>query len=211
MKITIDWGNSGTCKLTTNDTEISKVVEDYPELSMMSVMEELSELSMAISKGLRNGSSKKLDNIAEEIVDVLLGISFIVKKFNITPQQIEKCFIAKGSRLSERVKTDTAIFRSERARKDYRTSKGVPGPVKVPGMIIRKLEEGKYSLDGDTNDIPEYYHVLSTAYEEWLNKNKPKPESKPKKKTKSKTGDNPFKQYDALIRGKKTKKKGKDK
>lgn len=83
MTITLNNGKEGRAQVMVSNKLCKEITAQYPEMSMMLAMEELSELSQAISKCVRNGSSDKKDNLAEEIVDVLIIIQWLINRFDI--------------------------------------------------------------------------------------------------------------------------------
>ena len=120
MTITINNGSHGSAKISVPSAFAKSITEKYPEMSMMLAMEELSELLQAISKCVRNGSDDKKDNLAEEIVDVLSIIQWVIVRFDIPMQSIQKWANEKSVRTAERDKTDEVIFRSNEARMVFR-------------------------------------------------------------------------------------------
>lgn len=159
MTITINNGSHGSVKISVPSAFAKSITEKYPEMSMMLAMEELSELSQAISKCVRNGSDDKKDNLAEEIVDVLSIIQWVIVRFDIPMQSIQKWANEKSVRTAERDKTDEVIFRSNEARIAYKQhqSDSIDN-----GIQIRKMPNGKYEICGDLDNSAEYYHALKS-------------------------------------------------
>lgn len=159
MTITINNGSHGSAKISVPSAFAKSITEKYPEMSMMLAMEELSELSQAISKCVRNGSDDKKDNLAEEIVDVLSIIQWVIVRFDIPMQSIQKWANEKSVRTAERDKTDEVIFRSNEARIAYKQyqSDSIDN-----GIQIRKMPNGKYEICGDLDNSAEYYHALKS-------------------------------------------------
>lgn len=159
MTITINNGNKGIAKIAVPNSFATKINNQYPEMAMMLAMEELSELSQAISKCVRNGSEDKKDNLAEEIVDVLTVIQWAINRFDIPLQSIQKWAEEKNERTIERDKTDEIIFRANDAKKAYdkHQFKTIDN-----GIQIRKMKNGQYEISGDLNNSNEYYHALKT-------------------------------------------------
>ena len=159
MTITINNGSHGSAKISVPSAFAKSITEKYPEMSMMLAMEELSELSQAISKCVRNGSDDKKDNLAEEIVDVLSIIQWVIVRFDIPMQSIQKWANEKSVRTAEKDKTDEVIFRSNEARIAYKQhqSDSIDN-----GIQIRKMPNGKYEICGDLDNSAEYYHALKS-------------------------------------------------
>ena len=159
MTITINNGSHGSAKISVPSAFAKSITEKYPEMSMMLAMEELSELSQAISKCVRNGSDDKKDNLTEEIVDVLSIIQWVIVRFDIPMQSIQKWANEKSVRTAERDKTDEVIFRSNEARIAYKQhqSDSIDN-----GIQIRKMPNGKYEICGDLDNSAEYYHALKS-------------------------------------------------
>lgn len=159
MTITINNGSHGSAKISVPSAFAKSITEKYPEMSMILAMEELSELSQAISKCVRNGSDDKKDNLAEEIVDVLSIIQWVIVRFDIPMQSIQKWANEKSVRTAERDKTDEVIFRSNEARIAYKQhqSDSIDN-----GIQIRKMPNGKYEICGDLDNSAEYYHALKS-------------------------------------------------
>ena len=126
---------------------------------MMVAMEELDELAIALSKGVRNGNKDKLDNIAEEIMDSCAVIQWAIDRFNITPDMLQKWVDYKIDRNDDRMKDDSLIFRTTEAKDAYHRAHIDP----KNQLLITRMEDGKYSLDGNTEDMAEYFHVLETG------------------------------------------------
>lgn len=159
MTITINNGSHGSAKISVPSAFAKSITEKYPEMSMMLAMEELSELLQAISKCVRNGNDDKKDNLAEEIVDVLSIIQWVIVRFDIPMQSIQKWANEKSVRTAERDKTDEVIFRSNEARIAYKQhqSDSIDN-----GIQIRKMPNGKYEICGDLDNSAEYYHALKS-------------------------------------------------
>lgn len=162
MTITINNGNKGTAKIAVPNSLATKINDQYPEMAMMLAMEELSELSQAISKCVRNGSKDKKDNLAEEIVDVLSVIQWAINRFDIPLQDIQKWAEEKHNRTIERDKTDEIIFRSKEAKEAYEENRISSNEL----TISRVGKGGQYILKGDIDNLAEYYHVILTSLRE---------------------------------------------
>ena len=161
MTITLNNGKEGRAQVMVSNKLCKEITAQYPEMSMMLAMEELSELSQAISKCVRNGSSDKKDNLAEEIVDVLIVIQWLINRFDIPLQTIQKWAHEKEDRLVERNSTDEVIFRTTEAKENYGKSRSKTD-CKDNQLIITDTGDGQYEIVGDQSKIPEYYHVLKT-------------------------------------------------
>ena len=161
MTITLNNGKEGRAQVMVSNKLCKEITAQYPEMSMMLAMEELSELSQAISKCVRNGSSDKKDNLAEEIVDVLIIIQWLINRFDIPLQMIQKWAHEKEDRLVERNSTDDVIFRTTEAKENYGKSRSKTD-CKDNQLIITDTGDGQYEIVGDQSKIPEYYHVLKT-------------------------------------------------
>lgn len=161
MTITLNNGREGRAQVMVSNKLCKEITGKYPEMSMMLAMEELSELSQAISKCVRNGSADKKDNLAEEIVDVLIVIQWLINRFDIPLQTIQKWAHEKEDRLIERNATDEVIFRTSEAKDNYGKSRSKID-YKDNQLVITDTGDGQYELLGDQNRIPEYYHVLKT-------------------------------------------------
>lgn len=159
MLITINNGSKGSAKVQVPAEVSKKVNEDYPELAMMLAMEELAEMSQAISKCIRNGSDEKKDNLAEEIVDVLSIIQWAIVRFDIPMEKIQKWADEKGDRTFERNKTDEVILRTNEAKETYRKNHSTEIE---NGIQIRKMKNDQYEISGDLDNSAEYYHALKT-------------------------------------------------
>lgn len=162
MTITINNGNKGVAKIAVPNSFASKINDQYPEMTMMLAMEELSELSQAISKCIRNGSDDKKDNLAEEIVDVLTVIQWAINRFDISLQSIQRWAEEKNERTIERNKTDEIIFRSNDAKNKYCEHQYRKFKALKDGIQIRKMPNGKYEICGDLDNSAEYYHALKS-------------------------------------------------
>lgn len=158
MNITINLNNS-KIDVKTNSKLVKSLNEKYPEVAMMTAMEECSELAIAISKCVRNGNDDKLDNLAEEIIDVLSIIQWAIVRFNITEESLQKWAEFKFERTSERGTKDEIIFRSPEAKKEYEDSHVQSNG---NGISIIRKDSSQYEIVGDTKHANEYYHVLRT-------------------------------------------------
>lgn len=159
MKITITFDNGQSVTLPSKNEIVKMINFKYPEMGMMVAMEELDELAIALSKGVRNGNKDKLDNIAEEIVDSCAVIQWAIDRFNITPDMLQKWVDYKNNRSDDRIKDDSLIFRTMEAKDAYHRTHIDP----KNQLLITRMEDGKYSLDGNTEDMAEYFHVLETG------------------------------------------------
>ena len=74
----------------------------YSEQSNM-LVEEMAELTQAISKYRRNNSKKNFDNIIEEIADVEVMLHQIKHFLGINPKYVEQIKIKKVNRTKERI------------------------------------------------------------------------------------------------------------
>ena len=61
MKITISFDDGKIVELPSENEIVHTINAKYPEMGMMVAMEELDELAIALSKGVRNGNKDKLD------------------------------------------------------------------------------------------------------------------------------------------------------
>lgn len=118
MLIRISNGNE-VASIGMPEEFVNNVIKEYPEMSMMVAMEELSELIQAVSKCVRNGSDDKKDNLAEEIADVFMVIQWMITRFNIPISEIQKWANEKHERALARSLTNDLVFRSEEAHTDY--------------------------------------------------------------------------------------------
>ena len=173
MKISITFDDGKVIELPSKNETVKNINTKYPEVGMMVAMEELNELSIALSKGIRNGSKDKLDNIAEEIMDSCAVIQWAIDRFNITPDMLQKWADYKIGRSDERMEDDSLIFRTTEAKDAYHRAH----IDHKNQLLITRMEDGKYSLDGNTEDMAEYFHVLETGLFGDI-------ESSPKKSTK---------------------------
>lgn len=71
------------------------------DLCSLIAMEECSELTKAISKGKRGKLDK--ENMAEEIADVLIGIEWIKKIYEIKDSEIDIWMKMKSNRVIDRL------------------------------------------------------------------------------------------------------------
>ena len=159
MKITITFDDGKIVELPSENEIVHTINAKYPEMGMMVAMEELDELAIALSKGVRNGNKDKLDNIAEEIMDSCAVIQWAIDRFNITPDMLQKWVDYKIDRNDDRMKDDSLIFRTTEAKDAYHRAHIDP----KNQLLITRMEDGKYSLDGNTEDMAEYFHVLETG------------------------------------------------
>lgn len=162
MTITLNNGREGRAQIMVSNKLCKKITDQYPEMSMMLAMEELSELSQAISKCVRNGSADKKDNLAEEIVDTLICIQWMINRFDIPLQAIQKWAHEKEDRLLERDAADEAIFRTTEAKENYEKSRSKV-EAKDNQLIITDTGDGQYEIIGEPDKLPEFYHVLKTV------------------------------------------------
>lgn len=72
-----------------------------PQSNML--IEEMAELTQAISKYRRNNSKKNFDNIVEEIADVEVMLHQIKHLLGINPKYVEQIKIEKVNRTKERI------------------------------------------------------------------------------------------------------------
>ena len=166
MQISITFNNGDTVVIPIDKKTSDTVKQDYPVMGMMCAMEELAELQVAISKGNRNGNASKLDNIAEEIIDVCQYIQLAIDRFDITPEALAKWAKDKDERLIERIKNGDAIFRNPNAKAQY-SSALVDAKNQI---IITRMKNDNYSIAGDVDNSAEYFHVLGTYNEKKLEK-----------------------------------------
>lgn len=158
MNITINL-NDSQINVKSNSEIVKSLNEKYPEVAMMTAMEECSELAIAISKCVRNGNDDKLDNLAEEIIDVLSVIQWAIDRFNISEESLQKWAEYKYARVNERGTKDEIIFRDPEAKKEYENSHIHNNGNAI--SVVRK-DDSKYEIIGDTKHAYEYYHVLRT-------------------------------------------------
>lgn len=165
MKITIQFDDDkkSIINLSVPERMMREQHEKYPEVGMMLAMEECNELAMAVSKCVRNGSDDKKDNLAEEIVDVLLMIEYMILNFNVTPEMLGKWSAPKIQRYISRYHADDNVFRSSDAKTKYESTK-LDNPKE--SILITRKDNGKYEVTGDYENIAEYYHVLKTYMSE---------------------------------------------
>lgn len=156
MNITINKGES-QIKVQTNPKVVKRLNERYPEVAMMTAMEECSELAIAISKCVRNGNQDKIDNLTEEIIDVLTVIQWAIDRFNISTDALQKWNDAKYERTNERSSNDEIIFRTNDAYMNYMSHYMNPDS---SSLTIVKGPNSDYDIVGDIKNAPEYYHVL---------------------------------------------------
>ena len=142
MNISINNGKEHV-EVTVPKAITQGILDEYPEMAMLFAMEELAELSQAISKCVRNGSASKKDNLAEEIVDVLTVIQWAIQKFDISLKDIEDWAKKKKERTIEREKNNETIFRSKKARKIYNQHHLSSNDDQV---LITKTEDGHYKI-----------------------------------------------------------------
>lgn len=162
ISIKFDDKSKSTVDIVVPENMIRSQNEKYPEVGMMAAMEECNELAMAVSKCVRNGSPEKKDNLAEEIIDVLMMIEYMIVNFNITPEVLRKWQVSKLQRYTSRYGTDDNVFRSSEAKTNYETHK-LNNPKE--SILITRKDNGKYEVTGDYENIAEYYHVLKTHLE----------------------------------------------
>lgn len=72
-----------------------------PQSNML--VEEMAELTQAISKYRRDNSKKNFDNVVEEISDVEVMLHQIKHLLGINPKYVEKTKIEKVNRVKERI------------------------------------------------------------------------------------------------------------
>ena len=141
MLIRISNGNE-VASIGMPEEFVNNLIKEYPEMSMMVAMEELSELTQAVSKCVRNGSDDKKDNLAEEIADVLGCIQWMITRFNIPISEIQKWANEKHERALTRNLTNEVIFRSEEARTDY-LNHTIPTTVTADTTPVKKTSVKK--------------------------------------------------------------------
>lgn len=78
-----------------------QAVEVDKDLCTTIAMEECSELIQAISKGKRGKLDK--DNLAEEIADVRICVSWLMNIFNIGFEEVNKWIDFKEDRITKRL------------------------------------------------------------------------------------------------------------
>ena len=81
--------------------EFMKATKENEELCTTIAMEECSELIQAISKAKRG--KLDADNMAEEIVDVLIGIEWIKEIYDIDTLEVQKWLAYKENRIVTRL------------------------------------------------------------------------------------------------------------
>ena len=204
MKMTVTFDNGKTVDLPTKSKTVDLINSKYPEMGMMIGMEELNELGIALSKGVRNGNAEKLDNIAEEMMDVCAIIQWAIKRFDITPDMLHKWSDYKCKRTDDRTEDDSLVFRTDEAKAKYEQAHIDPNNQ----LLITRKKDGKYSVDGNTEDLAEYFHVLKTGLEKLQVKAPSEKEKKEKKSSTPKVNKKAAKDLDKVLD--KASKKAKD-
>lgn len=86
---------------------LNKAVEVYGNKQILQTIEEMAELTQALSKYVRNKGTDKeikaLDNITEEIADVEIMLEQMKILLDIKAKDIAFCRIKKMNRLAERM------------------------------------------------------------------------------------------------------------
>lgn len=88
----------------TKLTEI--IATKHTEAGLIIAMEECSELVQALTK-LKRGSTKKIDNLSEEIADVLICIDWVKRIYGIKESNVNWWIDFKISRCNERLANGT--------------------------------------------------------------------------------------------------------
>lgn len=119
MNVTIKFDSNTQVVVSVDNKIIDELNNAYPEVAMMTAMEECNELAIAMSKCIRNGNINKRENLAEEIVDVLSVIQWAIRRFGISSEMLQKWYDEKHDRMVDRHKTDEVIFRTSEAKDKY--------------------------------------------------------------------------------------------
>lgn len=88
----------------TKLTEI--IATKHTEAGLIIAMEECSELVQALTK-LKRGSTKKIDNLSEEIADVLICIDWVKRIYGVSESDVRRWTDYKVSRCNERLANGT--------------------------------------------------------------------------------------------------------
>lgn len=178
------------------EKDVNKVLIDkYPELTMMNAMEEFNELSFAVSKCVRNGNEKHIENLAEEIADVLRAIEWVRYRFGITDTMITKWLNIKAQRDKDRNSDsiDNLIFRSHDAYNKYWENKRSSIDSQNNSLHTQSIHQEDYNMSTHIQDTPieeidkSYKKQIDSIIKKAFDNNKPKSKSK-KKKEKGKKG-----------------------
>ena len=153
MKITITFDNGQAIDIPVKEEVVNEINAKYPEMGMMVAMEELDELGIALSKGVRNGSEDKLDNIAEEMTDVCTVIMWAINRFGITPKMIQKWTDYKVERNDDRMKDDSLVFRSDEAKKAYDDHQHFKKLSKMTSTLDHKPEKVSKKASKDLDKV----------------------------------------------------------
>ena len=76
---------------------------DYDRIPIM-CMEEMCELSQAISKSIRKGPECMHMNLIEEMADVIIALSYLYYRFDVSPDEVGKAINVKLDRLERKLK-----------------------------------------------------------------------------------------------------------
>lgn len=92
------------------ENKLTKLTETiamkHTEAGLIIAMEECSELVQAITK-LKRGSTKKIDNLSEEIADVLICIEWVKRIYGVSELDVNHWIDFKVSRCNERLANGT--------------------------------------------------------------------------------------------------------
>ena len=153
MKITITFDNGQAIDIPVKEDVVNEINAKYPEVGMMVAMEELDELGIGLSKGVRNGSEDKLDNIAQEMTDVCTVIMWAINRFGITPKMLQKWTDYKVERNDDRVKDDSLVFRSDEAKKAYDDHQYFKKLAKMTSTLDHKPEKVSKKASKDLDKV----------------------------------------------------------
>ena len=86
-----------------NNIEGAVIPYEYRQLIV--AIEELIELAIEVIRGIESGGKNHLE-LTEEIADVRVTIDYIIKLFNIDPEDISKVHHIKYERVKQRIESD---------------------------------------------------------------------------------------------------------
>ncbi len=88
-------------------TKLTEIIAmKHTEAGLIIAMEECSELVQALTK-LKRGSTKKIDNLSEEIADVLICIEWVKRIYGVSELDVNHWIDFKISRCNERLANGT--------------------------------------------------------------------------------------------------------
>lgn len=92
-------------EININKEIVSKSLDTYGNgIQLVVCMEELSELTQAISKEKRGKGSR--DNLIEEMADVMICMEILKQVYGISDNEIQNYVCQKQNRCIERMKSD---------------------------------------------------------------------------------------------------------